>query len=97
MTLTKACDAPLTVSAKDGKAADDPVPWGDIVHQFANGLNGPGGLVAHDYWHGDFIESLDEMEVAMAHAGGAGTDQNFPRSRGCNVYIFYFQGAVHFA
>ena len=46
--------------------------------------------------HVDPVLALDEMQVAVADSGGAGADQDLPRSGIVHLYFFNLKGSVHF-
>src|SRR5260370_14957760 len=67
----------LVIAAKDRQATDHVVAGLDVGNLAADFFDDSGGLVAEHSGCGIGIETIDEVEVAMAYATCDGFDQDF--------------------
>ena len=89
-----AAQAPVAVSAEDGKTGDDPVARLEVGHLLAHGLHRAAGLMPQNYRHRRVVFALYEVEVAMANAGSAGANQDLTGAGVIYLDVLNLEGCV---
>ena len=69
-------EAVVAMAAEDGETSDDVIARLELAHLEAYLFHDPGGLVAQDGGGGEGIEAVDEVQVAVADAGGDGAHEH---------------------
>ncbi len=89
-------EAELAVPAEDGKAGDHMIAGLHVVNVRPDGLHDAGAFVTQNHGQLTGIGSIEEMQVAVAHARRGRADQHFPCAGFGYRNLLHFHGLVDF-
>src|SRR5580704_2488396 len=77
----------LAVAAEDRQAGDDVIAGFEVGNLRADFLDDAGSLVAEDRGRRPHVESVHEMEIAVADAAGDGAHNDFALFGFVDIYL----------